>query len=84
VLGVAPGASAGEVSRAWRSLAARHHPDVGGDPDWFRRLAAARDELGRRASRPVTVTVERRRGPVAAVLIVIRRRIDRRLHPRVR
>lgn len=29
----------------WREAAKRHHPDVGGDPDLFRRLTEARDLL---------------------------------------
>ena len=83
-LGLAPGASADEVGRAWRALAARHHPDVGGDPERFRRLVAARDELvavGRRAGEPVSVIA--RPGPAATLLRPLRRRYDRRFHPRV-
>lgn len=34
-----------EVRRAYRRLAAEHHPDRGGDPDRFREITVARDLL---------------------------------------
>lgn len=34
-----------EVRRAWKRYAAPQHPDVGGDPETFRRLTEARDML---------------------------------------
>jgi curved DNA-binding protein CbpA len=52
---VAPGAPREEVERAFRELAKRYHPDkfAGLDPEFqalahekFKRIAAARDELG--------------------------------------
>lgn len=33
------------VAQAFRNAAKKHHPDVGGDPELFRRLTAARDLL---------------------------------------
>ena len=87
VLGLPPGASAHDVARAWRALAARHHPDAGGDPERFRELVAARDAIaaGRRVGRPGgPVLVVRRPGAANRVLRPLRRRIDRRLNPRVR
>ena len=40
-LHLAPGAPLPVVRAAYRALAARHHPDVGGDPEAMRRLNAA-------------------------------------------
>ena len=86
VLGLSPGASADAVARAWRALAARHHPDAGGDPVRFRELVAARDAIAsrQRAGRPGgPVLVVRQQSVATRVLRPLRRRIDRRLHPRV-
>lgn len=41
VLGVGRGADAGQIKRAYRSLAKSAHPDKGGDEDAFRLIAAA-------------------------------------------
>lgn len=43
VLGVAPGAGRADVEAAYRDLAARHHPDLGGDPAQMVRINLARD-----------------------------------------
>ena len=85
-LGVRPGASPEEVARAFRRSAARHHPDAGGDPERFRELLAARDRLVATGSAPGPGTVRFVAGPsrAARLLRPLRRRIDRRLHPRVR
>jgi hypothetical protein len=40
-LGLQAGASREAIKRAYRHLAKRHHPDLGGDGDAFRRLEAA-------------------------------------------
>ena len=89
VLGLRRGASAEEVARAWRALAARHHPDTGGDAGRFREVVAARDRIaglvgaGSRNGGGGHVAVVRRPSAAARVLRPLRRRIDRRLHPRV-
>ncbi len=41
VLGVRPGATAREVTEAFRKFALRNHPDRGGDPERFRAGAEA-------------------------------------------
>ncbi len=50
VLGVRRAAALSEVEEAYRNLARKHHPDVGGDPSQMARLNQARqnarDELG--------------------------------------
>lgn len=45
VLGVAPGAPADEVRRAFRSYARTHHPDRGGDPERFQAGVEAAERL---------------------------------------
>ena len=45
VLGVGPNASAGEIEDAYRRLAAKHHPDRGGDEHTMARINAARDAM---------------------------------------
>ena len=45
VLGVPHDADPSEVRRAWRIWARLAHPDAGGSPEHFRRLAQARDAL---------------------------------------
>ena len=83
VLGLRPGAPAEDVARAWRVLAARHHPDAGGDPGTFRRLTAARDDLLAAVGRPGLGPVLHRGGRLRVALRPLRRRIDRRRRPRV-
>lgn len=41
ILGLGPGASLSEVKAAHRRLVKRHHPDVGGEAEVFRRIDAA-------------------------------------------
>lgn len=79
ILGVGPRARPDEVERAFRALAARAHPDRGGDPEQFRQAVAARDVL-RPPRRPVShspVVVVRKR----TLGQVVRDRIDRRHRP---
>jgi DnaJ-class molecular chaperone len=45
VLGLTPGASEKEITKAYRTLAKKHHPDSGGDDEHFKRIAAAHDML---------------------------------------
>jgi DnaJ family protein A protein 2 len=45
VLGVARGATADEVKKAYRKLALQNHPDTGGDPDKFKEIQHAYDVL---------------------------------------
>lgn len=43
VLGLKPGAGAGQIQSAYTMLALKHHPDKGGDPDVMAEINAARD-----------------------------------------
>ena len=45
VLGLAKGASMDEVKKAYKKLALLHHPDKGGDPEYFKRIVRAKEEL---------------------------------------
>jgi len=45
LLGIAPSASPAEVKFAYRMVAKRHHPDLGGNPDRFVALTQAYDIL---------------------------------------
>ena len=38
-------ATADEIKKAYRKLAVVHHPDKGGDEEWFRNIAAAHKTL---------------------------------------
>lgn len=44
-LGLPPGSSDGEIEKAFRKAARRHHPDVGGDAAKFRAIVNARNLL---------------------------------------
>lgn len=46
ILGVARDATQKEISAAYRKLAAKHHPDRGGDPETFKPIAQAYEVLG--------------------------------------
>ena len=64
VLGLGPAADATDAERAFRRLAAVHHPDRGGDPDRFLELVASRDVLSVRGSTRPDVPVASRRPTV--------------------
>jgi curved DNA-binding protein len=51
VLGVAPTATAEEIKKAYRKLAAKYHPDRGGDTAKFQELQAAYDTISDPAKR---------------------------------
>ncbi|MBL1262454.1 J domain-containing protein [Methylomicrobium sp. RS1] len=44
ILGVSPHASKREINQAYRKLAAKHHPDKGGDTAFMQKINKARDE----------------------------------------
>ena len=41
ILGVSKDASKGEIKKAYRKLAVKHHPDMGGDEEKFKQLSEA-------------------------------------------
>jgi len=45
LLGVDKTASDSEIKKAFRKLAMKHHPDKGGDKDYFQQLSQANDVL---------------------------------------
>ena len=77
VLGVTPGATAREVTEAFRRFALRNHPDRGGDAERFqagadayrRLLASARRDSGQASGPRSDIVFHRRpRSGLAAVL----------------
>lgn len=63
-----PGAGPQELKRAYRRLARRHHPDLGGDPDVFHELQRAYERLADDTHHPPRVSRGRpSRGPVPFV-----------------
>lgn len=72
VLGIDPKASDAEIGRAFRSLARRYHPDVGGEPSSgrFSDVAQAWEVLGQPSSR---ADYDRRRRGSGGVSIPVRR-----------
>jgi DnaJ-class molecular chaperone len=75
-----------EIVAAYRRLARRHHPDVGGDPEAFRTLTVARDLLLADAHRTASVragsttarSVTARQRPHRRILRGLRRRLGRK------
>jgi hypothetical protein len=45
ILGVPPSSAWNVIRSAYRALAKLHHPDLGGDPNLFRRIQAAYEVL---------------------------------------
>ena len=45
LLGVTRDASAGEIKKAYRKMAVKHHPDKGGDEHKFKEISAAYEVL---------------------------------------
>lgn len=83
LLDLVAGTTRGEIDRAFRNAALRHHPDVGGDPSTFRALVEARGALIEQAAQtapappktanPVVVVPRRRwRDLFAEILDMLR------------
>ena len=45
VLGVEKSATTSEISKAYKKMAAKHHPDKGGDEEFFKQIQQAKDVL---------------------------------------
>jgi curved DNA-binding protein len=45
ILGVKPGATPEEIKSAYKKLVKKHHPDLGGDPEEFKRINEAYEKL---------------------------------------
>lgn len=58
ILGVASDASASDVRRAYRKLAAQHHPDAGGDPAMFIKAKDAHDHMMSRLNEWIIMLAE--------------------------
>jgi|FreactcultureFD7_1027221.scaffolds.fasta_scaffold00310_35 DnaJ-class molecular chaperone len=52
VLGVSHGASEDEVKKAYRKQAMKHHPDKGGDPEKFKEIQSAYEQITNPQSEP--------------------------------
>ncbi|CAN5737745.1 hypothetical protein BH23ACT2_BH23ACT2_16370 [soil metagenome] len=87
ILGVGREASPTEVDAAFRRLAARAHPDRGGDPDRFGEIVGARQRLTDRGDATrvrVPVQVVPDPGPLDRLIGVLRWRPRRGRTSRVR
>lgn len=56
VLGLASGADAAAIKRAYRQRALEHHPDRGGDPTMFRAVQRAYERLMKKSGKPARKT----------------------------
>ena len=66
VLGLSPGMTMADAKARYRELVKKHHPDVGGDPEQFKRIQAAWEMLTSRRRPPPP----RRPRPPAEVTVI--------------
>ncbi len=52
ILGIEPNASKDEIKKAYRKLAMKHHPDKGGDPQKFKEITNAYEDLTKEKQTP--------------------------------
>ena len=62
-LGISHGATAKEIKHAFREQTKRHHPDVGGDPEQFKRICNAYSILSGKSHSQARTKLHRRNHP---------------------
>ena len=59
-LGLPPGSDIEKIKKTYRSLAMIHHPDKGGDPDYFKTIVHAQEILTDEKTKKIYVQIARK------------------------